>query len=213
MKKADKKKKALLDRKRDEEDSMQFKDKADRLMNLAFPTKRGEVAKAKQGRYHLLKGGSREAEEFGQRYPKLVGLNAPDLATGERVRIIRREFGGNELDFGKAAGVGGHEAGHDLQEGHDESGLMESRVRPDREGEDSFEAALRLALESGGRELDEEHLRENPPSAFAAALKALGVPDPRDSLPSKAVNLDDMLENNPPADRYEWQGSAWEDTP
>lgn len=217
-------KKAMLEAKRlraekaETEDKVQFKDKADRLLDLAFPTKREEVRKAKEGKYHLLKGGSKDAEAFGNKHPTWLGMHGTNEGTGEQFRIIRREFGGNELPFGFLTGVGAHEGGHDFFRKHDDvlgedgqRALMHSASSMPEEGEDGFETALRQALESGGRALDEEHLTNNPPSAFSSALKHLGVPDPRDSRPSKAADLDAMLKANPPANRYEFKSPAWED--
>lgn len=211
-KKPDKKKearRAMLE-KADKEDAAQFKDKADRLMDLAFPTKREEVKKAKQGRYHLLKGGSEMAGKFEKRWPELFGVNAPN-PDGSRERVLLRTFAGKEFPFGYMAGLGGHEAGHDIVEEHEPPpGLMQNEATSITEGEDTFETALRQALESGGRALDEEHMTQNA-DPFDAVRKALGYPTAAETLPSKAHKLDNMLEDNPPAERYEWQSSAWED--
>jgi hypothetical protein len=87
---------------------------------------------------------------------------------------------------------------------------MQNEATSITEGEDTFETALRQALESGGRALDEEHMTQNA-DPFDAVRKALGYPTAADTLPSKAHKLDNMLEANPPAERYEWQSSAWED--
>jgi len=212
-KKPDKKKearRAMLE-KTTADDHKRFTEEVSRMLDLAFPTMRAEVKNAKQGNTFILKPGDKSYDDFTKKFPDWGGGHFVDPEDNSNIRVVKRVHDGQELPFGFTVGTGTHEAGHDfIKEHKPPPHIMQSNASMPVEGEDTFESALRLALESGGQALDEEHMTQNA-DPFDAVRKALGYPTAADTLPSKAHKLDNMLEANPPAERYEWQSSAWED--